>query len=46
MVIISLGTFSCGSIADLRRHSRSSLVAMLATVRAVIYTHILAIALS
>lgn len=43
MVMVSIGTFSWASIANLRHHPRSSSVVMLATVAAVVYTHNLAI---
>lgn len=43
MIMVSIGTFSWSSIANLRTHPRSSSVVMLATVVAVVYTHNLAI---
>jgi SulP family sulfate permease len=43
MIMVSIGTFSWSSIADLRRHPASSSVVMLATVVTVIWTHNLAI---
>jgi len=43
MIMVSIGTFSWSSIANLRRHPRSSSVVMLATVATVVYTHNLAI---
>ena len=43
MVMVSVGTFSWASLANLRTHPRSSSVVMLATVAAVILTHNLAI---
>ncbi|MCC5988150.1 MAG: SulP family inorganic anion transporter [Pararhodobacter sp.] len=43
MIMVSIGTFSWSSIANLRTHPRSSSVVMIATVVTVIYTHNLAI---
>ena len=43
MIMVSIGTFSWSSIANLRTHPRSSSVVMLATVATVVYTHNLAI---
>lgn len=43
MIMVSIGTFSWQSIADLRVHPRSSSVVMLATVVVVVATHNLAI---
>jgi SulP family sulfate permease len=43
MIMVSIGTFSWSSIANLRSHPRSSSVVMLATVATVVYTHNLAI---
>jgi len=43
MIMVSIGTFSWSSIANLRTHPRSSSVVMIATVATVIYTHNLAI---
>lgn len=43
MIMVSIGTFSWGSIGNLRSHPRSSSVVMLATVVAVVWTHNLAI---
>jgi sulfate permease, SulP family len=43
MIMVSIGTFSWASIANLATHPRSSSVVMLATVAAVVYTHNLAI---
>lgn len=43
MIMVSIGTFSWGSLAALRTHPTSSSVVMLATVGAVVYTHNLAI---
>ena len=43
MIMVSIGTFSWSSIAQLRSHPRSSSIVMLATVFFVIYTHNLAI---
>ncbi|ATX68019.1 SulP family inorganic anion transporter [Roseinatronobacter bogoriensis] len=43
MIMVSVGTFSWSSIANLRSHPRSSSVVMLATVATVVYTHNLAI---
>ncbi len=43
MIMVSIGTFSWSSIANLRSHPRSSSVVMLATVGTVVYTHNLAI---
>lgn len=43
MIMVSIGTFSWSSIANLRTHPRSSSVVMIATVAAVVYTHNLAI---
>ena len=43
MIMVSVGTFSWGSIGNLRSHPRSSSVVMLATVVAVVWTHNLAI---
>ncbi|SHJ25477.1 sulfate permease, SulP family [Aureimonas altamirensis DSM 21988] len=43
MIMVSIGTFNWRSIANLRRHPRSSSIVMLATVAGVLYTHNLAI---
>ncbi len=43
MIMVSIGTFSWSSIANLRTHPRSSSVVMIATVATVVYTHNLAI---
>jgi sulfate permease, SulP family len=43
MIMVSIGTFSWQSIADLRVHPRSSSVVMLSTVVVVVATHNLAI---
>ncbi len=43
MIMVSIGTFSWISIANLTTHPRSSSIVMLATVAGVIYTHNLAI---
>ena len=43
MIMVSIGTFSWSSIANLRDHPRSSSVVMLATVIGVVLTHNLAI---
>ncbi len=43
MIMVSIGTFSWQSIADLREHPRSSSIVMLATVAATVFTHNLAI---
>ena len=43
MIMVSIGTFSWSSIANLRTHPRSSSVVMLATVVTVVWTHNLAI---
>ncbi|WP_439155353.1 SulP family inorganic anion transporter [Yoonia sp.] len=43
MIMVSVGTFSWSSIANLREHPRSSSIVMLATVFFVVYTHNLAI---
>lgn len=42
MIMVSIGTFSWQSIADLRKHPRSSSIVMLATVVTVVTTHNLA----
>ena len=42
MIMVSIGTFSWQSMADLRKHPRSSSVVMLATVVTVVTTHNLA----
>ena len=42
MIMVSIGTFSWQSLADLRKHPRSSSVVMLATVVTVVATHNLA----
>ena len=42
MIMVSIGTFSWQSMADLRKHPRSSSVVMLATVFTVVTTHNLA----
>lgn len=42
MIMVSIGTFSWQSIADLRKHPRSSSVVMLATVVTVVASHNLA----
>ncbi len=43
MIMVSIGTFSWSSIANLRTHPRSSSIVMLSTVALVVYTHNLAI---
>ena len=43
MIMVSIGTFSWTSIANLRHHPRSSSIVMLATVVTVVATHNLAI---
>ena len=43
MIMVSIGTFSWNSLANLRTHPRSSSLVMLATVAAVVITHNLAI---
>ncbi|MDY8109559.1 SulP family inorganic anion transporter [Fulvimarina sp. 2208YS6-2-32] len=43
MIMVSIGTFSWGSIRNLREHPRPSSVVMLATVVTVVWTHNLAI---
>ena len=43
MIMVSIGTFSWSSLANLRTHPRSSSVVMLATVATVVWTHNLAI---
>lgn len=43
MIMVSIGTFSWASIANLRQHPRSSSIVMLATVTVVLSTHNLAI---
>ena len=43
MIMVSIGTFSWSSIANLRTHPRSSSIVMVATVATVVYTHNLAI---
>ena len=43
MIMVSIGTFSWSSIANMRTHPRSSSVVMLATVIGVVATHNLAI---
>ena len=43
MIMVSIGTFSWISIANLRTHPRSSSIVMLATVAGVVITHNLAI---
>lgn len=43
MIMVSIGTFSWSSLANLRTHPRSSSVVMIATVATVVYTHNLAI---
>lgn len=43
MIMVSIGTFSWGSLKNLKHHPRSSSVVMLATVAGVLYTHNLAI---
>ncbi|WP_349370554.1 SulP family inorganic anion transporter [Salinarimonas sp.] len=43
MIMVSVGTFSWSSLANLRTHPRSSSVVMLATVAGVVLTHNLAI---
>ncbi len=43
MIMVSIGTFSWNSIANLRRHPPASSVVMLATVVTVVWTHDLAI---
>ena len=42
MIMVSVGTFSWQSMADLRKHPRSSSIVMLATVFTVVTTHNLA----
>ena len=42
MIMVSIGTFSWQSIADLKKHPRSSSIVMLATVVTVVTTHDLA----
>ncbi|STS78508.1 putative sulfate permease [Klebsiella pneumoniae] len=43
MIMVSIGTFSWGSIANLRSHPLSTSVVMLATVVVVVATHNLAV---
>ncbi len=43
MIMVSIGTFSWASIANLKEHPRSSSIVMLATVAGVVLTHNLAI---
>lgn len=43
MIMVSIGTFSWSSLANLRTHPHSSSVVMLATVATVVWTHNLAI---
>ena len=43
MIMVSIGTFSWGSLSDLRKHPRSSSSVMLATVIVVVTTHNLAL---
>jgi SulP family sulfate permease len=43
MIMVSIGTFSWSSIANLRTHPRTSSVVMIATVAVVVFTHNLAI---
>ena len=43
MIMVSIGTFSWNSIANLRRHPPSSSVVMLATVAVVVWSHDLAL---
>ncbi len=43
MIMVSIGTFSWVSLANLRTHPRSSSIVMLATVGGVVFTHNLAI---
>jgi SulP family sulfate permease len=43
MIMVSIGTFSWASIANLKHHPRSSSIVMLATVAGVVLTHNLAI---
>ncbi|MBT9247446.1 SulP family inorganic anion transporter [Gemmobacter fulvus] len=43
MVMVSIGTFSWGSLRDLRRHPASSSIVMLVTVVIVVWTHNLAL---
>ena len=43
MIMVSIGTFSWGSIANLRRHPPTSSFVMLATVVVVVFTHDLAL---
>ncbi|HYH17161.1 MAG TPA: SulP family inorganic anion transporter [Azospirillum sp.] len=43
MVMVSIGTFSWGSLKNMRTHPRSSSIVMLATVAGVVTTHNLAI---
>ena len=43
MIMVSIGTFSWNSIANLRRHPPTSSVVMLATVAVVVITHDLAL---
>ena len=43
MIMVSIGTFSWSSIADLRQHPTSSSIVMLATVATTVFSHNLAI---
>jgi len=43
MIMVSIGTFSWVSLANLKTHPRSSSIVMLATVAGVLFTHNLAI---
>ncbi len=43
MIMVSIGTFSWSSIANLRRHPPTSSIVMLATVIVVVFTHDLAL---
>ena len=43
MIMVSVGTFSWASLANLKHHPRSSSIVMLATVAGVVFTHNLAI---
>lgn len=42
MIMVSIGTFSWQSLADLRRHPKTSSLVMIVTVLVVVYTHNLA----
>lgn len=43
MIMVSIGTFSWSSIADLRKHPKSSSIVMISTVVVVVITHNLAL---